>query len=44
MKATTMTIAPGGADKDRRARRFTKDARSVTGRCLSFLQSSAVEV
>jgi hypothetical protein len=28
------TIAAGGAESDDRARRFMKEARRVTGRCL----------
>jgi hypothetical protein len=29
-----MTIAAGGADKERRDRRFTNEANRVAGRCL----------
>lgn len=35
MKGIIITTAAGGACNDSRARRFTKDANSATGKCLS---------
>lgn len=39
-----MTILEGGAESDRRAKRLTKEARRVAGRCLMKKKKARIRV